>query len=188
MVEEPAFPYMPRPRAAARWVERPCRACGAAGPTLDTQAFGAGEVPGGICVACVRAGKGPQRDVALLREKLRESIKAKDAALPPQKVARLATDRLEELARTPPVAGLKASTWPICCGDFARALGEWTKEDWTRAARDGKGQSALGRVLGDPQEAASVFKELPEAAGGTGSHATYVFRCGVCAKLHAIAQ
>jgi uncharacterized protein CbrC (UPF0167 family) len=191
---EPQFRYMPGARVLARWIDAPC-ACGAAGPNLDGAYFEGEGVLRAVCLRCLAAGK-IERDLAGLRDELRARLKARNPAWGAARVTRTADERAAELARTPPVPWLGKNEWPICCDDFAVYRGEWAKREWERAAKDGDGQAALARVLGDADRAATVYKDLaPDAGGAAGPGgrpdarvATFVFFCPTCKKLTVIVQ
>jgi uncharacterized protein CbrC (UPF0167 family) len=182
---DPQFRLMPATRAHARFTDAACR-CGAAGPNLDG-AFFEGDDVRPVCLRCLAEGKIP-RDLVAPRDALRAHLKERQRAWSAAKLDRIADEKTAELAKTPPVPWLRENAWPVCCEDFAVYRGEWAQRDWAQAARDGNGQAALGRVLGDAGRAAELWKDLPAEVGEAARHAAFVFFCPTCKKLAVVAQ
>lgn len=88
--------------------------------------------------------------------------------------ARLPSEVMFELLRTPTYSTWQGERWLFCCRRPMVYVGDWTEDDFDRHAPDGDGRAHLLRVIDDA---------YPEMWGGLGrTVSTYVFRCPACGR------
>lgn len=94
--------------------------------------------------------------------------------------ARVPSEHLLELIRTPTYSTWQGEQRLFCCGAPMVYVGAWTPETFTQHAPDGDGRAFLNRVVGVNGEQADRLWR-----GGYDAASIYVFRCSRCARLRA---
>jgi uncharacterized protein CbrC (UPF0167 family) len=90
--------------------------------------------------------------------------------------ARVPTELLFELLRTPGYVTWQGEEWQFCCGRPGIYLGEWKEDEFHKRAPDGDGLALFRQV-----DLEGLDGELWGSLGGIGG--PYVFRCPVCRRL-----
>jgi uncharacterized protein CbrC (UPF0167 family) len=180
------FRYFDDLLANAEFTDSPCESCGSEVNCLDGIYFDEPDFDReSICIECLVEGKVKVQINHYLIEKLKEHIAN---TYPNKEEARkIAHFQVTELEKTPPVPWIQQNDWVVCCGEFAKYIGEWEQEKFNVSSTDGNGLEHLMSILEkdyrDRIEDVTFFWE--DIGNDT---AVYVFECLRCSKKIAIWQ
>ncbi len=162
-----------------------CSRCSAAVPFL---AVPEGEVA--ACYACLRQGRAAlTKDTVLGMVSWEQALEGVTHGIPglsrsdfemvPKEDgwvgARLPTTTMFELLRTPTYASIQGDLWQFCCRAPMIFVGSWTREDFTRNAKDQDGRRLFDEIV--QERIPGLWEdELHDETG------IYVFRCADCRR------
>lgn len=147
-----------------------------------------------VCYGCLREGKAgltQDTEIGMVRWQDavsgmthgRPGLRRTDFELSPGESegwfrAKVQSDVLIELTRTPSYTTWQGEQWLFCCRNPMTFLGEWDAADFNRNAQDGNGRVLFEQIVEDQQPG------MWECGIG-GGVCVYVFRCNSCARFRA---
>src|SRR5207248_1757875 len=89
--------------------------------------------------------------------------------------ARLPSEVMLELLRTPTYVTIQGEQWELCCRRPMVYLGQWAQAEFNAAAPDGDGQALFDEIVQESEE--GLWEDdLHDSSG------IYVFRCASCER------
>jgi len=147
-----------------------------------------------VCFGCLREGKAAftqDTEIGMVRWQDavvgmthgRPGLRQTDFELSPGKSkgwlqARVPSEVLMELTRTPSYTTWQGEQWLFCCRKPMTFLGAWDAADFNHNAQDGVGRVLFEQVVEDQQPRMWEY-------GIGGGVCVYAFRCASCARLRA---
>lgn len=181
------FRYSPDYESTAEYSEMACDLCGRT-PALEAIYFGNSVDAEAVCIECLRSGIITVEIPSYLNRRLEESIRSTNPEIEDAEVVARIAEAVDELSRTPPVPWIQHNYWPVCHGDFARYLGEWSSDTLSQRSHTGDGLEYLLSFLDPfPRESIGDVQALWQSVQRKET-AIYVFECFKCSRLIAIAQ
>jgi uncharacterized protein CbrC (UPF0167 family) len=89
--------------------------------------------------------------------------------------ARLPTEMMFELLRTPNYSSIQGEQWQFCCQRPMIFVGNWSRERFTNEAEDGDGESLMNEIVQDVVP--GLWEDQLHDITGI-----YVFRCAECGR------
>lgn len=122
------FKYFPDFPAGADLTSDPYSYCGRA-PALPAIRLGFGTgANGSICADCLAKGMATVNVPSWVQRDLESGVDRTHPDWSEQQRSRYVSERVNELARTPPVPWLQNNEWPVCGDDFAEYNDEVARE------------------------------------------------------------
>lgn len=147
-----------------------------------------------VCYGCLREGKAAftqDTEIGMVRWQDavagmthgRPGLRRADFELSPGESegwlrARVPSDVLKELTRTPSYTTWQGEQWLFCCRKPMIFLGAWDAADFNHNAQNGDGRVLFEHIVEDKQPRMWEY-------GIGGGVCVYVFRCAACARLRA---
>ncbi len=124
------FEYFPTFPEGAQLRAEACEYCGRtpAIPAVRLKRAPGEENAQAACADCLRAGRASARIPQWVQRELAQAVDVAHPDWSQNQRADLVASRIDKLAHTPPVPWLQNNEWPICGDDFARYIGELTRE------------------------------------------------------------
>ncbi|RCW39603.1 CbrC family protein [Paenibacillus prosopidis] len=179
------FRYFDDPLRNAEFIESPCESCGSEENCLDGVFFDEPEFDReSVCMDCLVDGKVKVHIRDYLVEKLERNVKKSYPSELEDKVPKIVDIQCSELKKSPPIPWIQQNDWVVCCGEFAKYLGEWSQEKFELSSANRNGKefqlSILEKEYRDRIEDEELFWE--DIGNDT---AIYVFECLKCAHKRA---
>jgi uncharacterized protein CbrC (UPF0167 family) len=118
--EPPKFKYFSSVKDEAAFINTPCECCGDTEYCLDGGYFGREAKVKSVCVFCLAAGKQKVDVPEFIQNKLLQHLRGFYSDKSEREIKEIATVKISELERTPPVPWLVQNEWPVANGDFAK--------------------------------------------------------------------
>lgn len=164
------FRYFSNAAANAAFTDQPCQFCSSVKECLEGVYFDSPDIRS-VCFECLKRKKASVPIPPYVKKQISQNEPEKTALL----------------MQTPPVPWVQYNDWPVCCDDYMRYIGEWTREDFQKEAADGDGIGLLRMILrGDQLSRTDDFEALWDSIGD--DTVVFVFRCLICGKLTAVCQ
>ena len=138
------FRYFPDFPQGADLRETPCRLCDRR-PAIPAIRLGfGGGLEGAVCAHCIAEGKAPVHVPSWVHSELEAGVTRTHPEWSEQERVRYVSERVSELAHTPPIPWLQNNDRPVCDDDFAIFRGEVTRDRLEQ--RCGRVSEAKGRL------------------------------------------
>jgi uncharacterized protein CbrC (UPF0167 family) len=122
------FRYFPDFPEGADLRDTPCILCDRR-PAIPEIRLGFGRgLEGAVCATCIAEGKATVRVPSWVQSELEAGVTRTHPEWSDQEHVRYVSERVNELAHTPPVPWLQDNDWPVCDDDFAMYRGEVTRD------------------------------------------------------------
>lgn len=171
----------------AEYSDDKCEICGSDEYCLEGEYFDHEEDIISVCIDCLRKGKVTVNIPDFIKERLYKNLKENETGLDETKLKQKLKSCVQELEKTPPVPWIQYNDWPVCCGEFARYMGEWDQDEINDNAPYGNGKEYIMNILDEFSK--SKIDDIDEFWDDIGIDTSiFIFKCINCSKLIAICQ
>lgn len=179
------FKYVEEPLKNAEMENGNCQICGEDKLCLEGIYFDNDDEVELVCLDCLQSGKIKVNIPSFLEERIYSHLFDLYPQYKKSEIEIKAKTLSEELSINPPVPWIQYNDWAVCCGDFAKYIGEWNKEDILKKSSNGK--EYIMDILDDfskkkVEDIDAFWDDIGE------STVIFVFKCIKCSKLIAVSQ
>lgn len=181
------FKYYDKPLTNAEFEDSPCNICGNEENCLSGVYLDTSEEYDSICLDCIEKGRlsiefSPDIHTKIENELSRYNNNASNAELMIRK-----NNILSELSKNPPVPWIQGNEWPVCCGDFMKYIGEWTRSKFKNTSLNGDGKKYLLDHI--DKETLDRIDDVSDVWDALGDEvAAFAFECLKCKKISIVLQ
>lgn len=176
------FRYFDASEKNAEFTDTPCESCGSDENCLEGVYFDELDFDReSVCLECLVQGKITVHLSDYLIDKLKRHIKLMNPTLQNKEVLKAVNQQVEELKKTPPIPWIQSNDWVICCGEFAKYIGEWSQKDLNEASKNNDGLAYFLEILEQDYKDRVDDSDLLWDDLGNQS-AAYVFECLNCSQ------
>lgn len=179
------FKYFEDPLKNADMRKGNCQICGADRLCLEGIHFDSEDEVELVCLACLQSGKFKVNISSFLEERIYNHLHDVYPQYEKSETEFQVKALTEELSKNPPVPWIQYNDWPVCCGDFAKYIGEWNKEDIDKKSSNGK--EYIMEIMDDFSK--GKIEDIDVFWDDIGEFtAIFVFKCIKCSRLIAVSQ
>lgn len=141
------YKYLGNVLKNAEYTEEKCQICSSENNCLEGEYFDLGSDVTSVCLECLNKGIVTVDIPEFISDRIYSHLEDKLVLKSKEVIEKMTNQLIETLGKTPPVPWIQYNDWPVCCCDFTKYLGEWSRADINNNSIDGDGKKYLMSIF-----------------------------------------